>query len=244
MTSVTPEELKFAARELANLLGSHLQFDTTVHARLRALIAAAQQASFRGLIEDKIVRRLRTPAAQGDEAAAAVAPVTAADLKRAGLTLEAIVAQDATLTGLTLVLAGVISTHAHMLELGVATFTDMVRLLGPPHALASALFKATRSKQAWEGQFLPHLKFDFAAWLASRDQLTPADLCHLHFWLGTHLDTDPDRAWPAAKTDVPTWLTKAPAEDWIKSRQLRPEQYAQLAGPTHSLVTHQWATPQ
>jgi hypothetical protein len=224
--SVSPDELLYLARELARLMGSALRHDVTVHARLRVLIHE-QRNAVRGLIEDKIVSRL--PGSVGGGGGAAAVPVTAGDLKKAGLTLEAIVGKDATLTGRALVLAGVISAHEHLADLGVYTFADMVRLIGRPRELAQWLHDATgRNAQAWRTNFLPHLKFDFNAWLQTRTMLQPGDLTFLEFWLCAHLDAHPRECWPLALTDTDKWLTVAPRDEWIRAQQLREDQYLRL----------------
>jgi hypothetical protein len=226
--SVSPDELLYLAREVVRLMGSALRHDVTVHARLRVLIHE-QRNAVRGLIEDKIVSRL--PGGGGGGAGTAPAPVTAADLKKAGLTLEAIVGKDASLTGRALVLAGVITAHAHLADLGVFTFEDMIRFIGPPRMFATWLREATDgSDQAWRSNFLPQLKFDFNAWLQTRALLKPADLSFLDFCLGAHLDEP--RAQTLAQTDTHLWLAAAPREQWLQQKQLRDDQYQRLCTRT------------
>lgn len=227
---VSPSELKYAAQELAKLrqVAGPQRFDLTVHPRLRALVAAERRRGVRALIISRLPPGLASATAAAAVAEGEEAAVTAAELKQAGLTLAAITASDATLNGQALIMAGVISTHAHMLELGVATFDDMLRLLGPPRELAICLWKATLSKQAWEEDFRPNLKFDFRAWLGTRNRLTPVDLQALNFCLGAQLDIDPQGTWALAKTDVKEWLGKAPRDLWISAGQLRPDQYDRL----------------
>jgi hypothetical protein len=227
--SVSPDELLFAAQEVAKLLGSTLRHDILVHDRLRAVIQEHQRSAMRDLFEDKIASRL--PGVLGrDAATAAPAPVTAADLRKAGLTLEALVAKDASLTGKALVLAGVIRSHAHLGDVGIRTFADMIKFVGPPHQLARWLYEATGgSDQAWRTDFLPQLKFDFGAWLQTRHLLTPDDLTFLNFHLGAHLDASP-RELALARAETDTWLTTVPREQWVRVKhpQLREDQYELL----------------
>jgi hypothetical protein len=221
---VSPAEFLWAAGELANLLKSATKRDVTVHDRLRLMIHSNRGLA-RALIEDKFPIVV---ASTGMGAATSNDLVTTADLKRVGLTLQKITQQDATLTGKALVLAGVISTFAHLQDLGVMQFTDLLQHVGQPRDLAAWLQKATGSSQAWQGNFLPAIKFDFKAWRTMRALLRPADLCVLNFWLGAHLESKPEFYLPLVATDTESWLIKAPKIEWVSTNQLTESQYARL----------------
>jgi hypothetical protein len=238
LLNVSVDDLVWAAAEVTNLLKSASRNDALVADRVHFLIHSSR-SMWRALVEDKIVTPLKgrvgaaaDPSAPAEAVAAWKPPrelPTAADLQRAGLTLEAIVAKDPTLSGKALIYAGIVRSHAHLIALGVNKFSDLVRLVGPPRDIRRWMRAATGTDQAWRVDFLAPIAFKFDAWLGSRQLLLPEDLAALEFWLGAHLEVNPGH-WPLVARDAPAWLTTAPREQWIESRQLTAAQYDQLAG--------------
>lgn len=224
MATISVDELVYATQEVAVLLKSPMRFDVTVHERLRALIREQRSA-----VRTLIVARLKAVGVTQAEEDESSKRVTAAELKKAGLTLKAITARDATLTGQALITAGVIATHAHLADVGITSFVEMLDQIGSPAQMATYLRIATGSEQAWQVDFVPQFKFDFDAWLKTRARLKPADLCQLNFFLGAQFPMRPGLL-AAAATEVDKWLPNALPEEWTsgKWKQLTPEQYNYL----------------
>ncbi len=230
-------DLLYAASELSDTTKSARQETSLVHQRLR-LVMRDSRSSVRALIEDRVIAPIKaktdavitttaTPSSvDGD---VSVEPVTCDMLVRHGLTLDTLVAKDATLTGRALVVAGVVTSHVDLTRLGVRSLADYVRSVGPPAHIRKWLRLQTGADQAWRAHFLTPLNYSFDVWEVSRKLLSPYDLTAMEFSLGAHLAASP-RAMYSARQDASDWLAIAPAQAWIDTKQLTSEQYNTLVG--------------